>query len=277
MSDDTILSAVDEHGVATVTLNRPQAKNAFTTVMQTRLVNLFHDLGRDPGVRVVVLTGAGDSFCTGGDFKALGAPDLTDPIAQKWASEPVWMDAEARTDRLNHFVQMSLSLHRMGKPTVASLCGAVAGAGLSLALACDFRIAARSVFWLTSFARIGMSGDFGAAYFLTKLLGPAKAMEMLMLGDRVTAEESQSLGLLTRLVEDAALAAETQTFAQCLAAGPPVALRYIKQNVQAALDETVERAIAIESRNMVRCRLTQDCKEAMAAFVEKRAAHFKGY
>lgn len=277
MSDENILTQVDEHGIATVTLNRPQAKNAFTTPMQMHMVQLFHDLGRDPGVRVVILTGAGDAFCTGGDVKALGAPDLSDPIAQKWANEPVWTDAEGRLDRLNYFVQASLKLHQMGKPTIAMMRGAIAGAGVSLALACDFRIAARSAFWVTSFTRIGTSGDFGISYFLTKLVGPSKAMELLMLGDRLTAEQSDALGLLTRLVEVDGLVAETQAFARRLAAGPPVALRGIKQNVQAALDENVERAIAIESRNMVRSRLTQDAKEAMAAFADKREPKFKGY
>jgi 2-(1,2-epoxy-1,2-dihydrophenyl)acetyl-CoA isomerase len=277
MTDDSILTQVDEHGVATVTLNRPQAKNSFTTAMQTRMIQTFHDLARDPGVRVVILTGAGDAFCTGGDVKALGAADLTDPIAQKWASESVWMDAEARFDRLNVFVRASLLLHRMGKPTIAMIRGAVAGAGVSLALACDFRIVARSAFWVTSFTRIGMSGDFGVSYFLTKLLGPSKAMEMLMLSDRVDAEQAQALGLVTRLVDDGALLTEAQAFARRLAAGPPVALRYIKENVQAALDEPLDRAIAIETRNMVRTRLTQDSKEAMTAFAEKRDANFQGY
>jgi len=259
-----------------VTLNRPEARNAFDTRMQRRMLDLFYELSRRPDVRVVILMGAGSAFCTGGDVKSLGAPDPDDPIAQRWGTDPVWLDVEARTDRLRGFINASLWLHRMGKPTIAMVRGAAAGAGLSLALACDFRIVSKTAFFLTAFSKIGMSGDFGGSYFLTKLVGPAKAKELYMLGERVDAEEAQRLGLATRLVEDSALEAETAAFAARLASGPPIALRYIKENVHAALDEPLERACDIETRNMIRTRLTEDAKEAMAAFIEKRTPRFRG-
>jgi 2-(1,2-epoxy-1,2-dihydrophenyl)acetyl-CoA isomerase len=277
MTDDTILTHLDEHGVMTVTLNRPAAKNAFTTAMQNQMLRLFRDLGRDPAVRVVILTGAGQAFCTGGDVKSLGAPDPDDAIAMQWATDPVWLDMESRGDRLIGLVQTAVMLQRMPKPTIAMVRGAAAGAGVSLALACDFRIASESAFFLTSFTRIGTSGDFGGAYFLTHLVGPSKAKELLMLGDRIDAAEAYRIGLLNRLVTDAALEAETSAFARRLAAGPPVALRYIKENVRAAAEESLDRALEIEARNMARTRLTQDSKEAMAAFLEKRTPTFKGY
>jgi 2-(1,2-epoxy-1,2-dihydrophenyl)acetyl-CoA isomerase len=276
MSDETLLTELDAAGVMTVTLNRPGAKNAFDTLMQRRMLELFRDLARRPDVRVVVLTGAGGAFCTGGDVKSLGAPDPEDPIAQQFADDPQWLDVEYRTDRLRHFMQASLWLHRMGKPTIAMVRGAAAGAGLSLALACDFRIASRTAFFVTAFARIGMSGDFGGTYYLTKLVGPAKTKELYMLGDRIDAEEAQRLGILTRLVDDAALESTTAEFAARLAKGPPIALRYIKENVQAALDEPLERACDLEARNMIRSRLSQDAREAMAAFAEKREPRFLG-
>jgi 2-(1,2-epoxy-1,2-dihydrophenyl)acetyl-CoA isomerase len=276
MTDDTLLTHLDASGVMTVTLNRPAARNAFDTRMQRRMVELFHDLSRNPEVRVVVLTGAGPAFCTGGDVKSLGSPDPDDPLAQRFGSDPVWLDVEARVDRLRGFMQAALLLHRMGKPTIAMVRGAAAGAGLALALACDFRIASKTAFFLTAFAKIGMSGDFGGSYFLTKLVGPAKAMELYMLGDRVDADEAQRLGLLTRLVEDASLESETAAFALRLASGPPIALRYIKENVHAALDDSLERACEVETRNMIRCRMTQDAREAMTAFLEKREPRFRG-
>jgi 2-(1,2-epoxy-1,2-dihydrophenyl)acetyl-CoA isomerase len=247
MSDDTILTGVDEHGVLTVTLNRPKAKNAFDTAMQRRMIEIFHDAGRDPGA-----------------------------LAQKWAADPVWGAPEARFDRLQHFVRAPMLLHRMPKPTIAMVRGAAAGAGMSLALACDFRVVAENAFFMTSFARIGMSGDFGGSYFLTKLVGPSRAKELYMLSERVTAQDAERLGFVNRVVVDAALESETRAIAHRLAAGAPIALRYIKENVHAALDESVEQAFDVESRNMIRTRLTEDAREAMQAFLEKRDPAFKG-
>lgn len=276
MNDKTLLSRLDEHGVLTVTLNRPEAKNAFTTPMQYRLVELFYDASRDPGVRVVVLTGAGSAFCAGADVRAIGAPDLSDPIAQKWSDQPVWGECEARLDRLNKYVEAPLLLHRMGKPTIAMVGGPAAGAGMSFALACDFRIASEGAMFVTAFARIGLSGDYGGSYFLTKLVGPSKAKELYMLGDHIDARQAMELGILNRMVPDDALESETYAFARRLAKGPPVALRYIKENVQAALDESIERAFKVESRNLIRCRLTEDSREGVAAFQEKREPAFRG-
>jgi 2-(1,2-epoxy-1,2-dihydrophenyl)acetyl-CoA isomerase len=276
MNDTAILTELDEHGILTVTLNRPQSKNAFDTSMQNRMREVFYDAARDPAVRVLVLTGAGDAFCTGADVRSMGAADPADPIARKWAEDPVWNDLEAKVDRLKTASQASLLLHKMGKPTIARIRGAVAGAGLSLALACDFRFAAENAFFVTSFAKIGMAGDFGGTYFLTQLIGPSRAKELYMLSERVGAQQALQLGMVNRVVPEDTLEADTAAFAQRLAKGPPIALRYIKENVQAALDEPIEAAFDIETRNNIRCRLTEDCKEAMAAFKEKRDPKFTG-
>ena len=276
MTDEKLLTRLDEHGVFTVTFNAPDVKNAIDTRTQARLLTVLHDAGRDPGVRVVVLTGAGNSFCTGADVRSMGAPDPDDPIAQKWVESSVWQDAEARVDRLRHLSRASVLLHRMGKPTVASLRGPAAGLGFSLALACDFRIGSRTASLLPAFVRIGMPGDYGGTYFLTKLVGPARAKEIYMLGDRIDAETALRLGLLNRLVDDAELESQTESFARRLAAGPPIALRYVKENVEAALDGTLDSTLDMEARNMIRSRLTEDAKEAMAAFLEKREPRFQG-
>jgi len=183
---------------------------------------------------------------------------------------------EARVDRLRHLMQASLWLYRMGKPTIAMMRGPAAGAGLSLALACDFRFASSTAVLLTAFSRIGTSGDYGGSYFLTKLIGPMRTKELYMLSEKVGADEAARLGILTRLVADEALERETYAFANRLAQGPAVAYRYIKENVHAALDESLEKACEVESRNMIRSRMTHDSNEAIAAFTQKREPRFQG-
>jgi 2-(1,2-epoxy-1,2-dihydrophenyl)acetyl-CoA isomerase len=272
---DQLLTRLDG-AVLTVTFNQPESKNAFDTATQRRMGEVFQDAARDPAVRVLVLTGAGGAFSTGADVKTLGGPDPNDPIAVRWSAEPVWTDLEARVDRLQNLIQASLRLHRMGKPTIAMMRGPAAGAGLSLALACDFRFASNTAVLITAFSRIGTSGDYGGSYFLTKLIGPMRTMELYMLSERVGADEAARLGILTRLVSDEALERETYAFAGRLAEGPAVAYRYIKENVHAALDESLEKAIEIESRNMVRSRMTLDSDEAIAAFAQKRDPRFQG-
>jgi 2-(1,2-epoxy-1,2-dihydrophenyl)acetyl-CoA isomerase len=274
--DDKLLRQLDDTGILTVTLNRPETKNAIDTVTQRLMLEAFYDASRNPAVHVVIMRGAGQAFSSGGDVRALGAPDPDDPIAQKWSSDPVWNDLESRTDRLRQFMDASLLLHRMGKPTIAMVRGAVVGMGLSLALACDFRVASDTAFFMTGFSRIGMCGDFGGSYFMTKLIGPSRTMELFMLNERVAAGEAAKLGLVNRLVPDAELEARTLEFARQLASGPAVAQRYIKENVHAALDQTIEQYLDVEARNNIRCRLTQDCKEAISAFAEKREPRFTG-
>jgi 2-(1,2-epoxy-1,2-dihydrophenyl)acetyl-CoA isomerase len=272
---DKLLTRLDG-AVLTVTFNQPESRNAFDTATQQRMGQVFHDASRDPAVRVVVLTGAGNAFSTGADVKTLGGPDPDDLIAQKWAGDPLWNDMEARVDRLRHLMRAALILYRMGKPTIAMMRGPAAGAGLSFALACDFRFASDTAVLLTAFARIGTSGDYGGSYFMTKLIGPMRTKELYMLSEKVGADEAARLGILTRLVADEALERETYAFANRLADGPAVAYRYIKDNVHAALDESLETACEVEARNMIRARMTQDSYEAVAAFIEKREPRFQG-
>jgi 2-(1,2-epoxy-1,2-dihydrophenyl)acetyl-CoA isomerase len=276
MSEETLLTQLDGDGVMTITLNRPASKNALDTATQRRLTELLYDVSRIPAVRAVVLTGAGQAFSTGGDMKSLGGPDPSDPVASQYSSDPAWNEVEARVDRLRKMTEASLWLYRMGKPTIAMMRGPAAGAGLSLALACDFRFAADDAFLITSFAKIGMSGDYGGSYFMTKLIGPAKTKELYMLSDRVNAPEALRLGLVTRVTTQADLEEQTYDFARRLAKGPTIAQRFIKENVHAALDESMDRALEIEMRNMIRCRFTQDSREAMQAFAEKREPRFSG-
>src|ERR1700738_2754310 len=146
MSEDTVLTQLDEAGVLTVTINRPETRNAVDTATQRVMSEAFYDASRNPAVRAVIMRGAGKAFSAGGDVRALGAPDPDDPIAQQWAAAPIWSDPEARPGRLRHFMEASLWLHRMGKPTIAMVRGPAVGMGLSLALACDFRLASETAF-----------------------------------------------------------------------------------------------------------------------------------
>jgi len=249
--------------VATVTFNRPEAKNALTMDMKEALYGLVRDLERDPDVGCLVLTGAGGAFSSGGDTKRM----------QKEGKPPVMEDRQ-RQLRWEH--ELPRMLHQGSKPTIASLPGAAAGAACSIALACDLRIAAESAFLVTSFAKLGLSGDYGGTWFMTRLVGPAKAREIYFTAERVEAAEALALGLFNRVVPAATLAAETQKLAAQIAAGPPIALRWMKANLNRALDSDLETCLRYEADRMVRGALTDDYTEAVAAFAERRTPKFEG-
>jgi len=249
--------------VATITLNRPDAKNALTMDMKEALYVLVRDLERDNEVGCLVLTGAGSAFSAGGDTKKM----------QKEGKPPVMADRQ-RQLRWEH--ELPRMLHRSSKPTIAALPGAAAGAACSLALACDLRIASEDAFLVTSFAKLGLSGDYGGSWFMTKLVGPAKAREIYFTSDRVDAATCLELGLFNRVVPKEALAEETFTLAAKIAAGPPIALRYMKANLNRALEEDLETCLRYEADRMVRGAQSEDYTEAVAAFAEKRAPRFRG-
>ncbi len=249
--------------MATITLNRPDAKNALTMDMKEALYVLVRDLERDNEVGCLVLTGAGSAFSAGGDTKKM----------QKEGKPPVMEDRQ-RQLRWEH--ELPRMLHRSSKPTIAALPGAAAGAACSLALACDLRIASEDAFLVTSFAKLGLSGDYGGSWFMTKLVGPAKAREIYFTSDRVDAATCLELGLFNRVVPKEALAEETFTLAAKIAAGPPIALRYMKANLNRALEEDLETCLRYEADRMVRGAQSEDYTEAVAAFAEKRAPRFRG-
>jgi len=273
---DAIAWELAASGVLTLRFDRPEVKNAIDTAGQYLLVKLLYDAARHPGVKVVVLTGTGASFCSGADVRAMGAPDPRDAIAREFGETASWQAPEARIDRLKHLAGASMQLHAMGKPTIAKLRGPAAGMGFSLALACDFRLAADNAFLISSFARIGTSGDYGGSYFLTQLVGPSRAKEIYMLCDRISAAQALALGLVNRVLPDAELDAACDAFALRLAQGPALAHRYIKENIDAAASQCADSVFELEARNMIRCRLSEDCGEALAAFQQKREPRFSG-
>lgn len=249
--------------VATITLDRPEAKNALTMAMKEALHRLVRELEEDPEVGCLVLTGAGEVFSAGGDTKRM----------QREGRPPVMEDRQ-RQLRWEH--ELPRMLHRSSKPTIAALPGAAAGAACSLALACDLRVASENAFLVTSFNRLGLSGDYGGTWFLTQLVGPAKAREIYFTGDRVDAATALELGLFNRVVPAGSLAEEAFALAARIAAGPPIALRWMKANLNRALEADLETCLRYEADRMVRSALTDDYAEAVTAFAEKRPPRFRG-
>ncbi|MDX2202170.1 MAG: enoyl-CoA hydratase-related protein [Hyphomicrobiaceae bacterium] len=257
-----------EEGVLTLTLNRPQARNAMTRPMITALQQQLAAAETDAAVKCVVLTGAGGGFCAGGDVK--GMAETGDGTVG-----PFTIDEAIHRQRLNQRATAG-RLFKMPKPTIAALPGAAAGAGLSLALACDLRIMARTAIMTTAFAKVGFSGDYGGSYFMTQLVGAAKARELYLLSDRVSAEEALRLGLANWVVAPEELEARTREIAVRLASGPSVAYRYMKENLNRAMAGEVDDCLDLEATHHIHCGQTEDHREAAKAFVEKRAPVFKG-
>jgi enoyl-CoA hydratase/carnithine racemase len=257
-----------EDGVAVLTLNRPESRNALSMEMTPALRRLLLELAADREVGCLVLTGAGRAFCAGGDVKGM---------AQRNSAEgpPVSVEENVQQLRMRQ-AEVSAAIHELNKPVIAALPGPAAGAGLSIALACDLRIAAESAFISTAFVNIGFSGDFGGSWFLTQLVGPAKARELYFTGDRVDARECERLGIFNRVVPDATLESETTALAQRIASGPRIALAYMKENLNRALTQDLRTCLELEAEHMVRTRMTEDHREAVKAFIEKRRPVFRG-
>jgi 2-(1,2-epoxy-1,2-dihydrophenyl)acetyl-CoA isomerase len=263
MSADLIEQVKD--GVAVLTLNRPDRLNAMSRPMLDALLEALPRLAEDPAVGVVVLTGAGRGFCAGGDVKAMAE-----------GTELGGQTMEEKAQALRSRMETSRWLHEMPKPTIAMMRGPAAGAGLSLAMACDMRIASDTVKLGTAFARVGYSGDFGGSYYLTQLVGTAKARELYFTADLLDAQQALGLGLVNRVVADARLEEETMALASRLARGPRVAYRYMKRNMNAAESASLKEMLDLEAWNHTRTGMTEDHREAARAFVEKREPQFKG-
>lgn len=263
MSTDLLEQVKD--GVAVLTLNRPDRLNAMSRPMLDALLEALPRLAEDPAVGVVVLTGAGRGFCAGGDVKAMAE-----------GNELGGQTMEDRAQALRSRMETSRWLHEMPKPTIAMMRGPAAGAGLSLAMACDMRIASDTVKLGTAFARVGYSGDFGGSYYLTQLVGTAKARELYFTADLLDAQQALGLGLVNRVVADARLEEETMALASRLARGPRVAFRYMKRNMNAAETGSLKDLLDLEAWNHTRTGMTEDHREAARAFVEKREPQFKG-
>jgi len=252
-------------GVAILTMNRPERLNAMSRPMLEAMEAALARLAGAPEIGAVVLTGAGRAFCAGGDVKAMAE-----------GAEVAGGSLEERAQQLRARMEVSRWLHEMPKPTIAMVRGAAAGAGLSLALACDLRVASETAKFTTAFARVGYSGDFGGSYFLTRLVGTARARELYFTAELLDAARALAIGLVNRVVPDAELETETLGLAGRLARGPRIAHRYIKRNMNAAESGTLAELLDLEAWHHTRTGLTEDHREAARAFVEKREPLFHG-
>lgn len=257
-------------GVALITLNRPESLNAMGGDLLPRLIEALADCATDRAVRCVALTGAGRGFCAGGDVKGMAAR------SGGGSGRPSTVDAGAYA-LAQSVLGTSGILHAMPKPTVALINGAAAGGGLSLALACDVRIASEQAVLTTAFAKVGLSGDYGMTYFLPRIVGHAVARRLLFSAERVRAPEALALGLVARVVPPDALLAEGLAYCAELASGPTAALGRMKANLLTGETGTFAETVTREATHLVVSFQDHDHKEAARAFVEKREPRFEGY
>ncbi len=260
---DLLASLAD--GVLTLTMNRPDARNALSRPMLQAMQQQLVAAEFDPAVRCIVLTGTGKGFCAGGDVKGMAAG----AASTRTIDEAIHQQRHSQRETAGR-------LFKMPKPTLAVLPGPAAGAGLSLAMACDMRLMASNAIMTTAFAKVGFAGDYGGTYFMTQLIGAAKARELYMLSERVPADEALRLGLTNWVCEPDQLAERTQQIAQRLANGPAVAYRYMKENLNRAMAGGVDECLDLEATHHIHCAQTEDHRNAARAFVEKREPVFTG-
>ncbi|MCS6925497.1 MAG: enoyl-CoA hydratase-related protein [Candidatus Binatia bacterium] len=248
-------------GVALLTLNRPEVMNAFSDPMREQLLERLQQAEGDAAVRCVMITGAGKAFCAGGDVANMVALQERN-------------DSSVIRQRMTLGAAIVRLLRRMSKPVVAAVNGAAAGAGMNLALACDLRLCSDQARFAQSFVKIGLVPDWGGFYLLTRVVGTGKALELMMTGDLIDAEEALRLGIVNRVFAQAVFHTETLNFARQLAAGPPATLARIKQGVYLGSVATLEEVLAYEQEAQSAVFLSADAKEGTRAFLEKRPPRF---
>lgn len=252
--------------VALITLNRPEARNALSDRLTPALRRMIKQCGDDPKIGALLITGAGNAFCAGGDVKGMGGNSTKAEVA--FEESVVDLRTKQRT--------LTGVLVAVRKPTIAALPGPAAGAGLALALACDIRIASESAIMTTGYSRIGLTGDYGIAWLLTRLVGTSRARELMFMSERIDVRRCEALGLVNRVVSDAELRETAFVLARSLADGPSIALAYMKDNLDHAVTSDFLGSMDQEAENMVRSARTGDHKEAVRAFIDKRKPVFSG-
>jgi 2-(1,2-epoxy-1,2-dihydrophenyl)acetyl-CoA isomerase len=278
MAEDVLYEQTDA-GIAVITLNRPESLNAMGGQLMPMLARYLDKAAYDPSVRCVVLTGAGRAFCAGGDVKdmAAGGRGILGGGGDNGAGRSAAAYFALGVDGLRQAQrQTSYMLHTMPKATIAMVNGHAVGAGLSLALACDMRIASDRAKLGTVFRNVGFSGDFGGSYFLPRLVGMGKARELYLSGEILSAADALAIGMVNRVVEHDRLQDETMAFAGQIAAGPTLAFARMKENWNRAETSDLGTLLDQEALNMRLSGSTNDHREAAQAFVEKRNPTFTG-
>ena len=251
-----------EDGIAILTLNRPENLNALSEEIRLGLLEAIQRLGEDDAVGCIVLTGAGRGFCAGGDVKTMAGRSAR--------------GFEERAAGIAQSGRIPMLMHTTPKVIIGMINGVAVGAGLSMAAACDLRVAARSARFGTGFIKIGLSGDWGGTWTLTRLVGTAKARELFFTGDMIGAEEALRIGLVNQVADDAELLTTTLALARRIASLPRVGLAYTKRNLAVAESADFATSLDMEAFNQARCSQTQDHREAVQAFKEKRKPVFHG-
>ena len=264
---DELLCVIRDR-VAVITLNRPDARNSLSDTLTPALRTMIRTCGENPEVGVLLVTGAGKAFCAGGNGKGMGAH------RDKKKLEMSYEDKVADLQERQRLLTGALASVR--KPTIAALPGPAVGAGLAIAMACDIRIAAQSAFISTGYLRVALSGDYGMAWLLTRLVGTSRARELMFTSEKVDAARCEQIGLVNRVVPDETLQDEAFALAKSIAEGPTLALRYMKDNLDEALQFDFATARDHEAERLIRLTTTADHKEAVQAFIEKRKPVFRG-
>jgi len=253
-----------EEGIVTITLNRPERRNAFSPAMSESIYNVVEDAAKDNGVRVLVLTGTGQAFCAGADVKAM-AEGSGQPGGEEQGRE-----AGGR------HVSLPLLLHEFDKPVIAAINGVAVGGGLDLALACDIRIASDKARFAEVFIRRGLIPAMGGIFFLPRLVGIDRACQLIWTGDMIDAKEAEHIGLVTTVVPHEELESTTRELAEKLAKGPPLAIQKAKRAIYEGLGMDLQSSLEYVTSAVSELRKTEDHREGARAFVEKREPVFKG-
>jgi enoyl-CoA hydratase/carnithine racemase len=261
VSDYSTLRWEQEAHVATITLDRPEKKNAMSWTMFEEIGAVFERVSVDPGIRCAVITGAGDAFCSGADLSD-PANMVTDPFELK--------------DRMHHVHRIARAVMTCATPTIAKVTGIAAGAGCNLALSCDLVVATRDAAFAELFVRRGLVVDFGGTWALTRALPLNKAKELALLGDTISAEEADRLGLVNRLCEPSEVDSVTKDLAERVASLPPRTASMIKENLNRAGERSIEENLDAESITQALCFASDDTHEAVTAWLEKREPRFTG-
>jgi enoyl-CoA hydratase/carnithine racemase len=260
---DELLCHIEDR-VGVITLNKPAKKNALGNILTPALRQALLTLEDDVRVGCVMITGAGKAFCSGGDVSGMGGGE----------AGPRTTKSERIANLVHGQETLTLRLHELSKVTIAALPGPAAGAGLSIALACDLRVASVDAFVMTAFANIGLSGDYGASWFLSRLIGLSKAKELFYTSERVSATDAAALGLINKVFPEESFRSDALDYARKIARGPTSTLGRIKVNLNKGVSQTLHESLVLEAKHMIASGESIEAREAIRAFMEKRQPVF---